>query len=159
VTPRLRRRAGASPRTAAPGATLCRANAAAKRFEEEFGISVELIDGRSLVPFNIEKVVESVKKTGRIMLCSDACEVASFLHTVASRLSQAAFDSLDAPPVIIGARNWIVPPAELEEFYYPQVEWILDAYHTNIKPLPGYTPSTTLSPEEILLNGKYGIVG
>jgi 2-oxoisovalerate dehydrogenase E1 component len=141
------------------GATLYRANAAAKRFEEEFGISVELIDGRSLVPFNIEKVVESVKKTGKIMLCSDACEVASFLHTVASRLSQVAFDSLDAPPVIIGARNWIVPPAELEEFYYPQVEWILDAYHTNIKPLPGYTPSTTLSPEEILLNGKYGIVG
>ncbi len=139
------------------GATLYRAWEAAQRFEKEFGISVELIDGQCLAPLDYEKLVNSVKKTGKLILASDACEVASYLHTVASRISQMAFDYLDAPPCIVGARNWIVPPAELEEFYYPQTEWFLDAYHTQIKALPGYTPTTDRTPEEMLALTKYGV--
>ncbi len=51
----------------------------------------------------------SVRKTGRCVLASDACERGSFLHTMASNISQMAFDSLDAPVAVVGARNWITP--------------------------------------------------
>lgn len=140
------------------GATLYRAWEAVQRFEHEFGMSVELIDGRCLVPFDYEPLVRSIKKTGKLILGSDACENGSFLHTVASKTAQIAFDYLDAPPVVVGARNWIVPPAELEEFYYPMPYWFLDAYHTQIKRLPGYTPAMDFSSQELLSLSKYGIV-
>ncbi|MCK5210261.1 MAG: hypothetical protein KAQ79_19630, partial [Cyclobacteriaceae bacterium] len=56
------------------GSTLYTAIDAAKVLEEKYGLSAEVIDARSIVPFNYEKVIESVKKTGRIVLASDACE-------------------------------------------------------------------------------------
>jgi 2-oxoisovalerate dehydrogenase E1 component len=139
------------------GATLYRAWDAAKRFEAEYGISVEVIDGRSLVPFDYEILLNSVKKTGKLILASDACERGSYMHTVASSVTQMAFDSLDAPVCVIGAKDWIVPPAELEDAYYPQPSWFLDAYHQQIKPLPGYTPAVDRTPEELLELSKYGV--
>jgi len=54
------------------GATLYRALEAAEILEKKYGLSVEVIDARSIVPFNYEKVIESVKKTGKILLTSDA---------------------------------------------------------------------------------------
>ncbi|MFA6245119.1 MAG: transketolase C-terminal domain-containing protein, partial [Candidatus Hydrogenedentales bacterium] len=140
------------------GATLYRAYEAAQRMEKEFGLSVELIDGQSLVPFDLEILYRSVKKTGKLILGSDACERGSFLHTVASQITQAAFDYLDAPPVIVGAENWIVPPAELEDDYYPQPSWFLDAYHAHIKPLPGYTPTTNRTGIEMMSRSRYGVL-
>ncbi|MBN2308000.1 MAG: dehydrogenase [Candidatus Hydrogenedentes bacterium] len=139
------------------GATLYRAKDAADRLKAEYGVSVELIDGRSLVPFDYEIVCDSVKKTGKLIVASDACERGAYTHTVASQVTQLAFDYLDAPVSVIGAENWIVPPAELEDFYYPQTEWFLDAYHTQIKPLPGYTPSTDRTRNEVLKRSKYGV--
>jgi 2-oxoisovalerate dehydrogenase E1 component len=61
-----------------------------------------------------------------------------------------AFDHLDAPPVVLGAYNWIVPPAEMEDEYFPQPFWFLDAFHTHIKPLPGYTPTLNFSAGEMI---------
>ncbi len=139
------------------GATLYRGWEAAQRLEKEFGVSVELIDGQSLVPFDYEILLESVKKTGKLLLSSDACERGSYLHTVAANVAQMAFDYLDAPPAVVGARNWIVPPAELEDFYYPQTEWLLDAYHQQIKPLPGYTPTTERGGAALLRESKFGV--
>ncbi|HQL93518.1 MAG TPA: thiamine pyrophosphate-dependent enzyme [Candidatus Hydrogenedentes bacterium] len=139
------------------GATLYRAMDAAKRFEQEFGVSVEVIDGRTLVPFNYGPVVESLKKTGKIIVASDACERGSYLHTVAGQLSQIAFDELDAPVCVVGAQNWIVPPAEMEEDYFPQAFSFLDAYHQQIRPLPGYTPKITRTPEEMIALNRQGI--
>jgi 2-oxoisovalerate dehydrogenase E1 component len=139
------------------GATLYRANDAVKRFEKEFGISVELIDGRSLVPFDYEILTNSVKKTGKLILASDACERGSYMHTVASQITQIAFDHLDAPVAVIGAHNWIVPPAELENDYFPQTSWFLDAYHQQIKPLPGYTPELDRTPKEFVEVSKIGV--
>ena len=60
------------------GATLYRAMKAARILEETYGISVEVIDARSIVPFDYSIVLESVRKTGRIVLASDACEQGSF---------------------------------------------------------------------------------
>jgi 2-oxoisovalerate dehydrogenase E1 component len=140
------------------GATLYRAWQAVQRFEKEFGLSVELIDGRSLVPFDYEILYNSVKKTGKLILSSDACDRGSYLHTVASQITQIAFDYLDAPVCVVGAKDWIVPPAELEDDYYPQPEWLIDAYHQQIKPLPGYRPKIDRSTEEMLKLSKYGVL-
>ena len=139
------------------GATLYRAHEAAQQLETDYGISVELIDGRSLVPFDYEQVVASVKKTGKIILASDACERGSYMHTVASNLTTLAFDHLDAPPVVLGSRNWIVPPAEMEPDYFPQPNWFLDAYHAHLKPLPGYTPTEDFTAPSLLAQAKYGV--
>ena len=79
-----------------------------------------MIDARSIVPFNYAKVIESVKKTRKILLTSDACERGSALQTFAAKITQFAFDELDAPPVVVGARNWITPADEVEDAFFPQ---------------------------------------
>jgi 2-oxoisovalerate dehydrogenase E1 component len=139
------------------GATLYRAIEAAKILEEKFGLSAEIIDARSLVPFNYEKVIDSVKKTRKILLTSDACERGSFLHTIASNITLTAFDELDVPPVVVGARNWITPPDEIEDAFFPYPSDILDAVNEHILPLKGYSVKRVCSIEEILRRHKNGI--
>ncbi|MEZ4605566.1 MAG: transketolase C-terminal domain-containing protein [Deinococcales bacterium] len=117
------------------GATLYRALEAANILESRYGLSAEVIDARFINPLNYEPIINSVQKTGRLLLSSDACERGSFLHTMASTLSHLAFDYLDAPVVVVGARNWITP-AELKSLLSPK-EWILDAIHESILPLEG----------------------
>jgi 2-oxoisovalerate dehydrogenase E1 component len=132
------------------GSTLYRAVEAADRLQREFGLSAELLDARSLVPFDYAPVLQSVRKTGRILLTSDACERGSYLHTLAARIQELAFDDLDAPVTVVGARNWITPAAEMEEAFFPQPSWLLDAIHARLRPLPGYRPSGDASLEEQL---------
>lgn len=139
------------------GATLYRALDAAKILEEKYGMSAEVIDARSIVPFNYDKVLESVKKTGKIVLASDACERGSHLKDMAQTISELAFDHLDAPPVVIGAKNWITPAYELEEFYFPQPEWFIDAIHERIVPLPGHVAGTNFTVNEQLRMNRMGI--
>ncbi|GAB1483935.1 hypothetical protein MASR2M78_27520 [Treponema sp.] len=116
------------------GATLYRAMDAAKLLEEQHRLSVEVIDLRFINPLNYEKIVESVKKTGKLVLASDAAERGSFLHTVASNVQTLAFDYLDAPVAVVGSRNWITPAPELEQLYFPQVDWIIDTIHERVLP-------------------------
>ena len=82
------------------GAVLYRALDAAKMLEEKYGMSAEVIAARSLVPFDYSLVLESVKKTGRLVVVTDACERGSYANEVASNVTQMAFDDLDAPPVV-----------------------------------------------------------
>ena len=124
------------------GAVLYRALDAAKMLEEKYGMSAEVIDARSLVPFDYSLVLESVKKTGRLVVVTDACERGSYANEVASNVTQMAFDDLDAPPVVVGARNWITPAHELEEAFFPQPSWILDAIDAKIVPLKGWERTT-----------------
>ncbi len=139
------------------GSTLYTAIEAAKELENKYGLTAEVIDARSIVPFNYEKVIESVKKTGRIVLASDACERGSVLNEMAQTISEVAFDYLDAPPVVVGSRNWITPAYELEEYFFPQKEWILDAIHTKILPLAGHVPTHDFSTKEQLRRSKLGV--
>lgn len=139
------------------GATLYRALEAAAILEEKYNLSAEVIDARFINPLNYGPIVESVKKTGRVLLASDACERGSFLHTMASNISQLAFDYLDAPAVVVGARNWITPPAELEDAFFPTKEWLLDAIHERILPLPGHQVTTKQATSEILTRNRLGI--
>ncbi|MGI6777373.1 MAG: alpha-ketoacid dehydrogenase subunit alpha/beta [Acetivibrionales bacterium] len=139
------------------GATLYRALDAAKILEEKYGMSAEIIDARSLVPFNYEKVLESVKKTGKIILASDACERGSHLKDIAQNISEMAFDYLDAPPVVVGAKNWITPAHELEDYFFPQPEWIIDAIHEKIVPLKGHVVKNNFTLNEQMRINKLGV--
>ena len=139
------------------GATLYPALAAAQKLQAEHGVSAEVIDARSIVPFNYEKVIESVKKTGRIILASDACTRGSVLNDMAQNVTQLAFDYLDAPPVIIGAQNWITPAFEYDKEFFPQVDWFIDAVHERIMPLKGYTAKKNYTDTELLRKAKKGV--
>jgi 2-oxoisovalerate dehydrogenase E1 component len=139
------------------GATLYRALDAARILEEKYGLSAEVIDARTIVPFNYEKVLDSVKKTGRIVLAGDACQRGSHLNDIAQNISELAFDYLDAPPVVIGARNWITPAHELEEEFFPQPDWFIDAIHEKILPLKGHVPRNNFTPGEQLRNSRRGV--
>jgi 2-oxoisovalerate dehydrogenase E1 component len=139
------------------GATLYKAVEAAKKLEADYGLEAEIIDLRFINPLNYDRIVESVKKTGRILLASDAAERGSFLHTAANNIQTFAFDYLDAPVAVVGSRNWITPAAEMEELYFPQVDWIIDAIHERILPLPGYTPVTVQTTQDLLRRNRRGV--
>jgi 2-oxoisovalerate dehydrogenase E1 component len=139
------------------GATLYKAMEAAKALQETYGVSAEVIDARFINPLNYEKILASVRKTGRCLLASDACERGSFLHTMASNISQMAFDSLDAPVAVLGARNLITPCAEMESAFFPQKEWFLDIIHERILPLPGHAVTTKQGVEEMARRAARGV--
>jgi 2-oxoisovalerate dehydrogenase E1 component len=122
-----------------------------------FGISAEVIDLRSATPLNHQPLIDSVKKTGKVLLLSDAVERGSVMHTVATTITQSCFDDLDGPPVVLGSRNWITPAAELEAMFFPQPSWLLDAIHERILPLEGYAPGTDQSLEELVRREKSGV--
>lgn len=151
------RRAGKDITIVTIGATLYRALAAAKTLSEKWGIEAEVIDARFLNPLNYAPIAESIRKTGRCVLASDACERGSFLHTMASNLTQLTFDDLDAPIAVVAARNWITPPAELEDLFFPSAEWIIDTIHERILPLEGHQVSTAQGVGEILARNRAGI--
>jgi len=139
------------------GATLYRAVKAADMLKEKYGIEAELIDARSINPFNYEKVIESVKKTGRILLTSDACDRGSYLKDMAQTISELCFDYLDAPPVVVGSRNWITPAHEIEDYFFPQPEWMLDAINEKILPLPGHVATANYTAADLVRRDKEGV--
>lgn len=139
------------------GATLYRALKAADILKEKYGMEAEVIDARSLVPFNYEKVIESVKKTGRIIIAGDASARGSFLNDLATNIADMAFDYLDAAPVVLGSRNWITPCHELEDAFFPQPEWFLDAINEKMVPLKDYTPVTNMTAAQQIIRSKKGI--
>jgi len=151
------KRAGKDVTILTIGAVLYRALDAAKLLEEKFGLSAEVIDTRSLVPFNYELVLESVKKTGKLVIVGDACERGSIMKEMAENITEMAFDYLDAPPVVVGAKNWITPAYELEDAFFPQPSWILDAIHEKIMPLPGHTSAQSFNTQHKLKISKKGV--
>ncbi|MCL2085258.1 MAG: thiamine pyrophosphate-dependent enzyme, partial [Oscillospiraceae bacterium] len=151
------KRAGSDVTILTVGASLYAAVEAADLLKEKHGLSAEVIDARSLVPFNYEKVVESVKKTGRILLICDSCDRGAHAGDLARNITEFCFDYLDAPPVVVAAPNIICPCPELEEYYYPQASWILDAIHEKILPLPGHTALMNFTSVEKMRRERLGI--
>lgn len=136
------KRAGGDLTILSVGATLYRALDAAKRLANDHGVETDVIDARSLVPFDYEPLLDSLARTHRLLVTSDASERGSFAATLAAEAQRLAFDQLDAPVAVVGAPNWITPPAELEATYFPQPERMLAAVHHELLPLPGYVPSS-----------------
>jgi 2-oxoisovalerate dehydrogenase E1 component len=92
------------------------------------GLEIEVIDLRTLKPLDIETIVTSVKKTGRLVGVTEAYENTSFINEVMMQVNEQAFDYLDAPMVRVAAANVPVPRAEiLEDEVIPNVGRIMAA--------------------------------
>lgn len=155
--PPARRRTGKDLTIITIGATLYRALEAAEVLERKHGLTAEVFDCRSINPLDYGPLVESVKKTGRVVLASDACERGSVVQSIAANLAELTFDALDAPPVVVGSRNWITPCAEMEEAFFPQASWILDAIHERLLPLAGHVVQTNQTVLERLRRERQGV--
>ena len=121
------------------------------------GLTAEVIDLRTSNPLDYDLLVESVRKTGKVLLVSDAVERGGVMQSVATNLTQLCFDSLDAPPVVVGSRNWITPAPELETLFFPQPAWLVDAIHERILPLKDYKPRTNQTLGELARRTRLGI--
>ncbi len=92
------------------------------------GIDVEVVDLRTLKPLDLETVIASVKKTGRLVGLTESYENTSFINEVLVQVNEAAFDWLDAPMIRVAAANVPVPRAEiLEDQAIPNVPRIVAA--------------------------------
>jgi 2-oxoisovalerate dehydrogenase E1 component len=92
------------------------------------GIDVEVIDLRTLKPLDINTIVNSVKKTGRLVCVSEAYENTSFINEVMAQVNEQAFDYLDGPMIRVAAANVPVPRAEiLEDMAIPNTGRIMAA--------------------------------
>jgi 2-oxoisovalerate dehydrogenase E1 component beta subunit len=89
-------------------------------------LSVELIDLRSLLPFDIETVIRSVRKTGRVVVAHEATKIGGFGAEISAQINERAIDSLEAP--ILRVAGYDTPfPYALEGVYLPSPERILRA--------------------------------
>jgi len=151
------KRAGKDLTIVTLGPALYTAVAAARELEKKYGLSAEVVDLRAAVPLNYDTLVKSVRKTGKVLLACDAVERGCVMQTVASTLTQLCFDDLDAPPVVIGSRNWITPAPELEASFFPQPGWLLDAIHERILPLKNCRPGTNQTLGELARRARLGV--
>jgi pyruvate/2-oxoglutarate/acetoin dehydrogenase E1 component len=95
------------------------------------GIEAEVVDPRSLVPLDIETIVESVKKTHRVVVAHEAVRFGGIGGEIASQITEEAFDYLDGPPLRVGAPSSPVPYSPvLEREWVPGVDEILAAANT-----------------------------
>ncbi|MBC8254253.1 MAG: dehydrogenase [Ardenticatenia bacterium] len=92
------------------------------------GIDVEVVDLRTLKPLDIDTIIASVKKTGRLVGVTEAYENTSFINEIMAQVNDLAFDWLDAPMVRVAAANVPVPRAEvLEDIAIPNVGRVVEA--------------------------------
>lgn len=95
---------------------------------EKEGAQVEVIDLRTLVPLDMDTILESISRTNRVMVVNEAPMTCGFAGEVVARISDAGFEYLDAPPVRVTRLDTPVPWAKpLEQFVLPTVEKITDA--------------------------------
>ena len=112
------------------GAALPDALKAADTLAQE-GVSAEVVDLRSLVPLDIETVLQSVKKTGWCVVASQCVHIGSFTGEVASTVQEKAFDYLEGPVMRVGAKNGIAPQSHvLESAFLPSADDIVEAART-----------------------------
>jgi pyruvate dehydrogenase E1 component beta subunit len=102
--------------------------AAADRLASEDGIEAEVIDPRTLVPLDLETIVESVRRTGRLVVAHEAVRHGGFGAEIAAQVQAAAFDFLDAPVARVGAPFTPIPLSPpLEDAYLPGADEVMDA--------------------------------
>jgi pyruvate/2-oxoglutarate/acetoin dehydrogenase E1 component len=98
---------------------------AAERLAEE-GISVEVIDLRTLKPLDMDSIAASIIKTGRVVGVTEAYKTGSFISELSMSIQEDVFDWLDAPVVRVAAADVPVPMSEtLEDAAIPNIEAII----------------------------------
>ncbi|TSI15540.1 alpha-ketoacid dehydrogenase subunit beta [Brevibacterium aurantiacum] len=119
-------RVGSDVTLLAYGPTVRTALAAAEEGAEH-GLSIEVIDLRSLSPFDDETVSASVRKTSRAAIIHEAAQFGGYGAEVAARVTEANFTHLSAPILRITGFDVPYPSPKLEEYFLPTAERILDA--------------------------------
>ncbi len=95
------------------------------------GIQAEVIDLRTLKPFDFELIGDSIKKTNRALIAHEACLTGGFGAEIAARIGQELFDHLDAPVMRIGAKDVPIPFSPvLENYVLPQKKDIIEGVKT-----------------------------
>jgi len=92
------------------------------------GISVEVVDPRTLLPLDKQLIIESVKKTSRLIVCTEECKTGSVAAEIAAVVAEEAFDYLDAPIKRVNAPDTPIafsPP--LQKLYVPDEEDLINA--------------------------------
>ena len=101
---------------------------AAKQIKEEFNLEVEIIDLQSLRPLDSETIINSVKKTNRLVTVEESWPFGSVGSEIANIVQRDAFDYLDAPIIKVNSADVPMPYSQsLEKIYLPQVEDIITA--------------------------------
>ena len=89
------------------------------------------MDVRTLVPLDMDTILQSVTKTGRAIVTSQAVEQGSYTAYVASKIQELAFDSLDSPVLQLGAANGVSPTAQsLEKEFLPGADKLVRLIRT-----------------------------
>ena len=92
------------------------------------GISAEVIDLRTLSPLDMATILDSVHKTGRVVVCEPDCKTGGVGAEIVSRITERAFDDLDAPPVRVAGRDTPIPYSPvLEKIAVPDKNEIIKA--------------------------------
>jgi len=98
-----------------------------QKYLNEKQIDCEVVDLRTIRPLDIDTVMTSVEKTGKLLCVEEACSFGSFMGEVITQVIEKGFDYLDAPPIRIAGRNCPVPYSYvLEQEMIPSVEKIKD---------------------------------
>jgi pyruvate dehydrogenase E1 component beta subunit len=118
------RRAGTDATVIAYGPMVLTALEAAEAAD---GLSLEVIDLRSLVPLDSRTVLDSVRRTGRCIVVHEAALTNGFGAEIAAIVQREAFESLHAPVMRVTGFDTPYPPAKIEEFWLPDADRILDA--------------------------------
>ncbi len=109
-------------------ATVWKALEAAETLEKEDGLSVEVLDLRTLLPMDTEAIVESVKKTHRVLVVHEDTRTGGIAGEITARINESAFAWLDAPVLRVTAADVPLPYAPpLEDYVLPQTADIVEA--------------------------------
>ncbi len=108
------------------GAMVTTALQAAEAAEDE-GISLEVIDLRSLSPVDYDTVATSVRKTGRVVVAHEASREAGMAAEVIASVTERCFEYLESAPLRVTGHDVPYPPAKLEKYHLPDLDRLLDA--------------------------------
>ncbi len=108
------------------GAIVTTALQAAEAAEDD-GISLEVIDLRSLSPVDYDSVAASVRKTGRVVVAHEASREAGVAAEVIASITERCFEYLESAPLRVTGHDVPYPPAKLEKYHLPDLDRLLDA--------------------------------
>lgn len=119
-------RAGTDATLITYGAMVSTALQAAEAAEDD-GISLEVIDLRSLSPVDYDSVAASVRKTGRVVVAHEASREAGVAAEVIASITERCFEYLESAPLRVTGHDVPYPPAKLEKHHLPDLDRLLDA--------------------------------